>query len=86
MIGKVDLVAFGTGTVPDEVLRKAVLDVFNLRPAAIIEKLHLCSCIYADTATYGHFYSCLFPWEDGGDYFKELRKEAAEYADKKTED
>ena len=59
-IGKVDPVAveidtFGTGTVPDDVLRKSVLDVFNLRPAAIIETLSLRDAIYADTATYGHF-------------------------------
>lgn len=59
-IGKADPVALeidtlGTGTVEESILCRAVLDVFNLRPAAIIEKLKLTDVIYADTATYGHF-------------------------------
>lgn len=68
-IGKVNPVAFsintfGTGTVSDEVLTLAAQEVFNLRPAAIIEKLRLRNIHYSDTAVYGHFNSCLFPWED----------------------
>jgi S-adenosylmethionine synthetase len=46
---------FGTGTVPDEVIEKAVLQVFDLRPAAIIRDLDLLRPIYAQTAAYGHF-------------------------------
>lgn len=59
-IGKADPVAveidtLGTGTVSEDILCIAVQEVFNLRPAAIIEKLRLRDAIYADTATYGHF-------------------------------
>jgi S-adenosylmethionine synthetase len=38
------------------------------------------NAIYEDTATYGHFNSCLFPWEDGSVHYKELRKAAESYA------
>jgi S-adenosylmethionine synthetase len=46
---------FGTESVPPEQIRRAVLDVFDLRPAAIIRDLDLKRPIYAQTATYGHF-------------------------------
>jgi S-adenosylmethionine synthetase len=46
---------FGTETVPTEQIRRAVLDVFDLRPAAIIRDLDLKRPIYAQTAAYGHF-------------------------------
>ena len=46
---------FGTGVVPDEQIQKAVLEVFDLRPAAIIRDLDLLRPIYAQTAAYGHF-------------------------------
>jgi S-adenosylmethionine synthetase len=56
---------FGTGTVPDEAIQKAVLEVFDLRPAAIIQDLDLLRPIYAKTAAYGHFGRELpeFTWE-----------------------
>ena len=56
---------FGTGTVPDEEIQQAVLEVFDLRPAAIIEDLDLLRPIYALTAAYGHFGRELpeFTWE-----------------------
>jgi S-adenosylmethionine synthetase len=79
----VDIDAFGTSALTNEELRKIVLSVFNLRPAAIIEKLRLRNAIYEDTAVYGHFNSCLFPWEDGSIHYKELRKAAEKYADRK---
>jgi S-adenosylmethionine synthetase len=47
--------AFGTGEVPDEALSRAVADVFDFRPAAIIEQLGLRNAIYTPTAAYGHF-------------------------------
>src|SRR5699024_6330807 len=67
-IGKANPVAFsintlGTGIVSDSILEQAALDVFNLKPAAIIEYLQLRDVHYADTAVYGHFDSWLFPWE-----------------------
>ena len=45
---------FGTGTVSDEVLEKAVKKVFDLRPAAIIRDLDLRKPIYRQLAAYGH--------------------------------
>jgi S-adenosylmethionine synthetase len=66
---------FGTGVVPDEEIQKAVLDVFDLRPAAIIEDLDLLRPIYALTAAYGHFGRELpeFTWERT-DRVEQLRK------------
>jgi len=46
---------FGTGTVPDEQLSTAVVDVFDLRPAGIIDRLGLRNPIFTPTAAYGHF-------------------------------
>ena len=56
---------FGTGTVPDEEIQRAVREVFDLRPAAIISDLDLLRPIYAKTAAYGHFGRELpeFTWE-----------------------
>jgi S-adenosylmethionine synthetase len=56
---------FGTETVPTDRIRKAVLEVFDLRPAAIIRDLDLLRPIYARTAAYGHFGRELaeFSWE-----------------------
>lgn len=55
----------GTGVVPDEVLTKAVKDVFDLRPYFIIKRLNLIQPIYQKSACYGHFgrEDMLFPWE-----------------------
>ncbi len=55
----------GTGVVPDEVLTKAVKDVFDLRPYYIIKRLNLIQPIYKKSACYGHFgrEDVLFPWE-----------------------
>jgi S-adenosylmethionine synthetase len=46
---------FGTEKVPVERIQEAILDVFDLRPAAIIEELDLLRPIYRQTAAYGHF-------------------------------
>jgi S-adenosylmethionine synthetase len=46
---------FGTNTVSEESIEKAVRDVFDLRPAAIVRDLDLKRPIYAQTAAYGHF-------------------------------
>ena len=45
---------FGTGKVKDEELEKAVNQVFDLRPAAIIKALDLRRPIYRQLAAYGH--------------------------------
>ncbi|MEU6234012.1 methionine adenosyltransferase [Kitasatospora sp. NPDC047058] len=56
---------FGTETVPVLAIQKAVTEVFDLRPAAIIRDLDLLRPIYAQTAAYGHFGRELpdFTWE-----------------------
>ncbi|GHJ96595.1 S-adenosylmethionine synthase [Streptomyces sp. NE5-10] len=56
---------FGTETVPVDRIEKAVTEVFDLRPAAIIRDLDLLRPIYAQTAAYGHFGRELpdFTWE-----------------------
>ncbi|MEZ5186877.1 MAG: methionine adenosyltransferase [Candidatus Nanopelagicales bacterium] len=46
---------FGTGAVPDERLEDLILEVFDLRPAAIIRDLDLKRPIFTQTAAYGHF-------------------------------
>jgi S-adenosylmethionine synthetase len=46
---------FGTGRVDDRAIERAIDDVFDLRPAAIIKHLRLLRPIYLNTARYGHF-------------------------------
>ncbi len=46
---------FGTGVVAQEIIEKAVKEVFDLRPAAIISYLDLRRPIYYDLASNGHF-------------------------------
>ena len=82
-IGKADPVAvqidtFGTGKVSDETLAKAVNDVFNLRPAAIINELCLRRCSFADYSAYGHFGNGYPTWEYT-DKYKELREAVKRY-------
>lgn len=86
-IGKANPVAFSintfeTGKVSDEILTKACKDVFNLKPAAIIENLRLRDIIYSDTSTYGHFSSPLLTWENV-DKYNEFKKAVESYADRK---
>jgi S-adenosylmethionine synthetase len=46
---------FGTGTVDDRELDRALREVFDFRPQAIIERLGLTNPIFTSTAAYGHF-------------------------------
>jgi len=55
---------FGTEKVPVETIQEAILEVFDLRPAAIIHHLDLLRPIYSQTAVYGHFGREGFPWEE----------------------
>lgn len=78
-IGKADPVAFtlttfGTGKYPDEAIRKACLEIFNMRPAAIIEKLCLRNSDYEKIATYGHF-NGLQTWESSLSIHEDIRFE-----------
>ena len=56
---------FGTGTVGDAVIERAVQAVFDLRPGAIIRDLDLRRPIFEKTAAYGHFgrEDADFTWE-----------------------
>ena len=46
---------FGTGTVSERTLERAIGEVFDLRPGAIIRDLDLRRPIFSKTAAYGHF-------------------------------
>ena len=61
----VNVETFNTETVPRERIMMAVRRTFDLRPAAIIDRLDLKRPIYAGTAAYGHFgrTDMDFPWE-----------------------
>ena len=50
----VNVTTFGTGTVPDSELERAIGEVFDLRPAAIIRDLELKKPQYRRLAAYGH--------------------------------
>ena len=55
--------AFGTSTVPEEVLTEAVRKTFDLRPAMIISSLELKRPVFSKTAYHGHFGRDDFTWE-----------------------
>ncbi|MBQ9299320.1 MAG: methionine adenosyltransferase [Clostridia bacterium] len=63
---------FGTGKLPDDQLAELVGRVFDMRPAAIIDRLDLRRPIYRATAAYGHFGRSQFSWEQT-DYADRLR-------------
>ncbi|MCW2935890.1 MAG: S-adenosylmethionine synthetase, partial [Actinomycetia bacterium] len=46
---------FGTEKAPVEKIQDAIVEVFDLRPKAIINSLNLLRPIYSQTAAYGHF-------------------------------
>lgn len=56
---------FGTATVSENDLIKAIREIFDLRPAGIIKMLDLKRPIYKKTAAYGHFgrTDVDLPWE-----------------------
>jgi S-adenosylmethionine synthetase len=56
---------FGTEVVAVERIERAIGEVFDLRPAAIIRDLDLLRPVYQQTAAYGHFGRELpgFTWE-----------------------
>ena len=51
----ISLETFGTETADPEQIEKAIRDVFDLRPAAIVDALDLRKPGYRETAAYGHF-------------------------------
>jgi S-adenosylmethionine synthetase len=67
--------AYGTGVVPSSELTEIVKKNFDLRPAAIIERLDLLRPIYRSTCNYGHFgrERPEFTWEKT-DLIEDLKK------------
>ena len=68
---------FGTSEISPEKLEAAVREVFDMRPAAIIERLDLRRPIFKRTAAYGHFGRTDgdgFTWENTTPYADELRR------------
>lgn len=51
----VHIETFGTATVPDAKITRAINRVFDFQPAAIIDQLKLRRPIYSKTTNYGHF-------------------------------
>lgn len=76
----IEIETFGTEKVDVEIIRKAVMEVFDLRPAAIISLLHLRSPYFSETTAYGHFNGYKGTWENV-DKTKELEKAVRKYAD-----
>ena len=75
----IDVDTRGTGVMPDDRLAKVVEETFDLRPAAIIERLDLLRPLYRPTAAYGHFGRDGFAWEQL-DYVDELKTHAQQAA------
>ncbi|MEX1099637.1 MAG: methionine adenosyltransferase, partial [Bacteriovoracaceae bacterium] len=66
---------FGTNKVDQEAITKAVNDIFDMRPKAIVQRMNLLRPIYRETAAYGHFGRTSnegFTWENL-DYLEELK-------------
>jgi S-adenosylmethionine synthetase len=57
---------FGTGTVPEDALERAIRRTFDLTPRGIVDSLQLLNPIYLPTAAYGHFGRVPEPAEAGG--------------------
>ena len=65
---------YGTGKVHEKLLTAAAVEVFDMRPAAIIELFELRRPIYKKTAVYGHFGHYEYPWEQVESSTEELSK------------
>ena len=68
----IELETFGTEKADKTQILQAVRETFDLRPAAIIDRLSLRRPIYSRTAAYGHFGRSGFTWEDT-DMARQLR-------------
>ena len=55
---------FGSNQVEETKIESALKEVFDFRPAAIIEQLNLLRPIYRESTHYGHFAKDSLPWED----------------------
>ena len=57
---------YGTGSIEDLKLESIIKELFDFRPAALIDELQLLNpqgWSYKQTAAYGHFGRDIFPWE-----------------------
>lgn len=54
---------FGTEHAAPERITEAAQEIFDFRPAAIIDQLNLLRPVYQKTASYGHFGRNVFAWE-----------------------
>ncbi len=68
-----NLETFGTEHADPDAILRAVREVFDFRPAAIIDTFDLRRPIFKETASYGHFGRPQFPWE-ATDRAEELRR------------
>ncbi len=73
----VNVETFGTGKIADDEIARMVIEIFDLRPGAIIRDLNLRRPIFRKTAAYGHFGrdDLDLPWEQT-DKVAALRKAA----------
>ena len=72
---------FGTSEIAPDKIEAMVRDVFDMRPAAIMERLDLRRPMYRKTAAYGHFGRTDghgFTWEQVEPYATELRRAAGQ--------
>jgi len=51
----VEVETYGTSTLEEDIIAQIILDTFDLRPRAIIDKLNLLRPVYRPTSAYGHF-------------------------------
>ena len=75
----IDVNSYNTGALPDDQLAVLIRETFDLRPAAIIERLDLLKPQYQSTAAYGHFGRDAFSWE-ALDYVDALKEAARSFA------
>ena len=78
-----DVNSFGSGKYSDQDLTAMIQEVFDFRPAAIIQTLDLRRPIYGKTAAYGHFgrQDEDFPWERL-DRVQDLQEVAKKYQER----
>merc|ERR1712180_334681 len=55
---------YGSGRIPDLMIKKVIEDNFDLRPGIIVKDLKLDQPIYSKTAAFGHFGRKGFSWEE----------------------
>jgi len=55
---------YGSGRIPDLMIKKVIEDNFDLRPGIIVRELRLDQPIYSKTASFGHFGRKGFTWEE----------------------